>query len=73
LERKRRRIARILYGAILLGMGVGVVHLGREWEKEELEGKKHVEAVRLPVHTMNFKLIGFLLGLGKMGADEIQI
>ncbi|KIK50841.1 hypothetical protein GYMLUDRAFT_266045 [Collybiopsis luxurians FD-317 M1] len=41
-DRRRRAYARVALGLFALGIGANVVFMGREWEPEELKGKKMV-------------------------------
>ncbi|KAF8588844.1 HAD-like protein [Ramaria rubella] len=42
IERRRRFMGRTALGIFALGIGFGVVHLGRAWEPEELSGRQAV-------------------------------
>ncbi|KIJ51252.1 hypothetical protein M422DRAFT_26671 [Sphaerobolus stellatus SS14] len=69
LEKKRRRIARIFMGMILVGLGYGAIDLGRPWEPQELNGKKPVEAEAGRWDRMNFRF-KVLVGLFSEPARE---
>lgn len=45
IERRRRFMGRMALGIFALGIGFGVVHLGRAWEPDELNGRQSVEEV----------------------------
>lgn len=42
IERKRRFLGRLSLGVLAVALGVQVVYLGRDWETDELKGRKQV-------------------------------
>jgi import inner membrane translocase subunit TIM50 len=42
VEQKRRRIGRISLAVLVLGFGINVAYMGREWDEFELKAKKLV-------------------------------
>lgn len=47
IERRRRFMGRFALGAFAVGVGFGIVHLGRPWERDELNGRQAVEEVSM--------------------------
>jgi hypothetical protein len=45
VERKRRVTGRILVGVLVLAVGLNAVHMGREWDGEELHRRKMVRTI----------------------------
>ncbi|KAF8516989.1 HAD-like domain-containing protein [Gautieria morchelliformis] len=43
IERRRRFMGRLAFGIFAMGIGFGVVHLGRPWEPDELSGRQSVD------------------------------
>ena len=63
-------MSRLVLGIVALGLGFGVVHLGRPWHPEELKGKEKGQEVCVD-HTkrdMELELVTFDRWWG--GGDE---